>query len=528
MYFFFHKKIIGVTTNQLNMPRSRTPTRQRPPPIVDPIFREQLSRNEQFFKEQNQRAIEASYVVVVGLGGVGSHAAHMLARAGVGRLRLIDFDQVTLSSLNRHAVATRADVGLTKVEACKRHFQTFNPHCSVDAVPRMFTEDAANDLILLGTDEKDVVAPDYVIDCIDDATTKAALVAFCMAKRLPMICSLAAGGKSDPTRIRIGDLSDPMRDPLAKKLRTVLRTNGVWNWLDKPGEGNNDGGRKHTNVTGTLPTETAIKVVYSTQSPVCPLEPLTQEQREEGASNFGAVENMRVRVMPVLGTIPALFGMAAASFVLCELGQKQFTPLASRKMSSKTVRKVRDRLKRHEYIVHGVDEKNFKVSEDDVAYLMEHVWHMRCAYSGVHMEGSRAKKVILQRWDISLPASVTNLVLLTEQTGKIHDRMTNRTGNVPDTSKKADEPSDEVLAFAARAVKYSVLSQEYSMKRVKFGRGGIPDIENVNVKGGRGKGNGATGNFTSILSFFIVLLVAVAVGWIFHQNLVTTSNTGTK
>ena len=72
----------------------------------------------QFFKRDGQANIERAYVCVVGVGGVGSHAAHMLARAGVARLRLIDFDQVTLSSLNRHAVATREDVGRTKVAAC--------------------------------------------------------------------------------------------------------------------------------------------------------------------------------------------------------------------------------------------------------------------------------------------------------------------------------------------------------------------------------------------------------------------------
>ena len=163
-YLFLFTSHHSTPLNQMS--RSKTPI--RPKPINDPIFREQLSRNEQFFKKQNQRTIEASYVIVVGLGGVGSHAAHMLARAGVGRLRLIDFDQVTLSSLNRHAVATRADVGVTKVEACKQHFLHFNPHCQVDAIPRMFTEEAAEELIL----GKQGGRPDYVIDCIDDATTK--------------------------------------------------------------------------------------------------------------------------------------------------------------------------------------------------------------------------------------------------------------------------------------------------------------------------------------------------------------------
>ena len=106
-------------------------------PADDPdIWEEQLSRNKQFFAERcvmtekgktweahdGQADIEDASVVVVGLGGVGSHAAHMLARAGIKRLRLIDFDQVTLSSLNRHAVADRADVGKPKVVVCAEHF----------------------------------------------------------------------------------------------------------------------------------------------------------------------------------------------------------------------------------------------------------------------------------------------------------------------------------------------------------------------------------------------------------------------
>ena len=495
--------------------RSKTPN-HRPLPNNDPIFREQLSRNEQFFKESSQRVIEASYVVVVGLGGVGSHAAHMLARAGVGSLRLIDFDQVTLSSLNRHAVATRADVGLTKVQACKKHFITFNPHCEIEAVPRMFTAKGAEELIL-GTNGQGR-RPDYVIDAIDDATTKAALVTFCIENHLPMICSLAAGGKSDPTRIRIGDLSDPMRDPLARKLRTVLRQNGVWAWMDKPGSGENDGGRKHTNVTGVLPRGTAIKVVYSGQSPVCPLEPLTEKQKREGASNYGAVEHFRVRVMPVLGTVPALFGMSAASYVLCELGGKKFEPLASRKMSSKTIRKVRDRLKKHEYEKYHVHDIDLNVSEDDVAYLMEHVWHMRCTYTGIHMEGSRAKKVVLRRWDVSKPASVTNLILLTEQSAAVHERMTQRTGNFPklcldssddDEPVPDDEPSAEVLAFTAKAVRYCVTAQEYDFERVKW------------MSGKNGKGDGRLSSSfggSSPLYIWVALLVSLAIGYLLAHS----------
>lgn len=130
--------------------------------LDDEVVGEQLTRNVQFFGRQGQQRVCDAFVVVVGLGvsfaeylavvagashfpapppqGVGSHAAHMLLRSGVGRLRLIDFDQVTLSSLNRHAVATRADVGTPKALALARHFLEIAPETPVDARVAMYEE----------------------------------------------------------------------------------------------------------------------------------------------------------------------------------------------------------------------------------------------------------------------------------------------------------------------------------------------------------------------------------------------------
>ena len=117
-----------------------------------------------------QCAIRNAFVVVVGLGGVGSHATNMLARAGVGRLRLVDFDNVTESSLNRNACAWCADVGLPKVEVCRQYFADVlpPPHKTVETVNQMFTVEAAAEL--LGGQ------PDYVVDAIDGTNTKAALI----------------------------------------------------------------------------------------------------------------------------------------------------------------------------------------------------------------------------------------------------------------------------------------------------------------------------------------------------------------
>jgi len=179
----------------------------------------------------------------------------MLARSGVRKLRLIDFDNVTLSSLNRHAVATRRDVGIPKVEACSSHFKEIAPFVAVDAVTRMFRGDAADEL-LTGEDQLDdtdagagtgagtgtgavAVAigvegrggaptsksslPDLVLDCIDDTPTKADLVLACHRLRLPLVCALGAGGKCDPTRVHISNLDNTIVDSLATQLRYRLR-----------------------------------------------------------------------------------------------------------------------------------------------------------------------------------------------------------------------------------------------------------------------------------------------------------------
>ncbi|GIL71551.1 hypothetical protein Vretimale_2607 [Volvox reticuliferus] len=150
--------------------------------LEDEILTEQLTRNVQFFGEDGQLEIAKAFVVVVGLGGVGSHAAHLLLRSGVGRLRLIDFDQVTLSSLNRHAVATREDVGTPKATCLEKHFRKIMPEAYIEAVVEMYTAER-EDALLSGR-------PDFVIDAIDNIDTKwdpfeaLADTAWCTIRRL--------------------------------------------------------------------------------------------------------------------------------------------------------------------------------------------------------------------------------------------------------------------------------------------------------------------------------------------------------
>ena len=137
-YSKYFQQILAKTNGESKLPEKEE---------SDELMKEQLSRIEAFFGPENFEKIKDAFVIVVGLGGVGSHAAHMLARSGVGKLRLIDFDNVTLSSLNRHAVATRADVGRSKVEATKRHLLETVPGCEIEALPVMFDADGAKTLL---------------------------------------------------------------------------------------------------------------------------------------------------------------------------------------------------------------------------------------------------------------------------------------------------------------------------------------------------------------------------------------------
>ena len=187
-----------------------------PPEIRD----EQLSRNALYFGEEGMRDISSARVAVIGLGGVGSHCAHMLARSGVGYLRFVDFDQVTLSSLNRHACATLEDVGTPKVVAMQRFLEKICPdrnYMQIDSRVQMYTGNPSKDGDLLDGEW------DIIIDCIDDIPTKVNLLVHCVKNGIRVISCMGAGGKSDFTRLHVSDLRSATRDPLASKLRTSLK-----------------------------------------------------------------------------------------------------------------------------------------------------------------------------------------------------------------------------------------------------------------------------------------------------------------
>ncbi|XP_062107651.1 tRNA threonylcarbamoyladenosine dehydratase isoform X3 [Humulus lupulus] len=321
--------------------------------LSDDIVSEHLTRNIQFLGLESQHKVTGSYVVVIGLGGVGSHAASMLLRSGVGRLLLVDFDQVSLSSLNRHALATRSDVGTPKAQCLKEHFLSIFPECHIEAKVMLY-DSTSEDEILSSN-------PDFVLDCIDNIDTKVALLAACVRRGLKVLSAMGAGARADPTRIRVADLRESTNDPLSRAVRHRLK--------------------KNYRIEGGIP------VVFSLEKPKAKLLPFKRPSgEEENPSDYQIVPGFRVRIIPVLGTIPAIFGQVMASYVV--------TQLAGLQIHTEPV-----------------------VDVDEVMYVTKELWHGRSAREPLPKDVGRGmwrsvNELMLVRWDRGKPASVSNLVLL--------------------------------------------------------------------------------------------------------------------
>ncbi|KAG0171551.1 hypothetical protein DFQ28_000808 [Apophysomyces sp. BC1034] len=344
------------------------------------LIEEQLARNVAFLGDKGVKKLRRSFVIVVGAGGVGSWAALMLLRSGVQRIRVIDFDQVTLSSLNRHAVATLDDVGTPKVTAITKHFKQIAPFCDIDSRIELFNAETAEEL--LSGD------PDYVVDAIDNIDTKLDLIKYCYDHKLEVISSMGAGAKADPSRIQIADISETFEDPLARAVRRKLKKMNI---------------------------DRGVPVAYSTEKPHhVKLLPLEDDHVQE-ADDFAALPDFRARILPVLGTIPSMFGMAIATFIILKLAEfPAFEPLPIKLRDGLYQRMHRDLMARE-----GKHYKNkiCPLDSRDVAYIFEEMWHGKSVVSGPQ------DRLALVRWDRSKPLSYFNTVCLSKSEAAVHEKL---------------------------------------------------------------------------------------------------------
>ena len=242
-------------------------------------------------------AFERAHVAVIGIGGVGSWAVEALARNAIGRLTLIDLDNVAESNTNRQVHALDGNYGKAKVSAMAERIRLIDPACQVTEVED-FVEPANFHTVLGG-------GFDFVIDAIDSVRTKTALIAWCVEHNQKLITIGGAGGQLDPTRIRIDDLALTIQDPLLSKVRGQLR--------------------KHHGFPRGPKAKFKVSAVYSDEPLIYPDAPVRDISEEAGDADAAPIQ-----VGPVglncagFGSsvcVTASFGFAAVAYVLRDLAK---------------------------------------------------------------------------------------------------------------------------------------------------------------------------------------------------------------
>ena len=181
--------------------------------------REMFSRTEMLLGKENVDILSKKRVAVFGVGGVGGYVVEALARTGIGALDLIDKDDVSVSNINRQIIATWDSVGRDKVDVAEERVKSINPECVVRKYKVFYLPE--------NSDTFDFSEYDYVIDAIDTVSGKLALIEKAKAEGVPVISSMGAGNKLDPTAFRVADIYDTTVCPLAKVMRRECRKRGI-------------------------------------------------------------------------------------------------------------------------------------------------------------------------------------------------------------------------------------------------------------------------------------------------------------
>lgn len=233
-------------------------------------------RAELLFKKEGLEKLKNSNVLIVGMGGVGSFAAEFVARAGVGKMTIVDGDVVDITNINRQLPALHSTVGLPKVELMAARLKDINPELDLTVVKEFLSPERAFELV---TEDFD-----YVMDCIDSITPKLNLIIAAKRKKVKIISNMGAGGKFEVSKVSVKDISKTDYCPLAKQVRKRLKAEGI---------------------------SSGVKVVYSYERPDYDSVKMTD------GSNF------KKSFYGTNSWMPALFGLHAAEKVITDLLKKK-------------------------------------------------------------------------------------------------------------------------------------------------------------------------------------------------------------
>ena len=245
------------------------------------MIKEITERTGILVNDKGIEKLENANIFIAGCGGVGSFVIEALARAGVGNLTIVDMDVVDPSNINRQLIALQSTIGMPKVEIMQRRINDINPECNVNALETFINPENTNELL---TQYK----YNYVIDAIDTLNAKVNLVKAAHELGIKTISSMGAGGKTDPTQIKVADIYKTDVCALARAMRTRLKKQKV---------------------------KKGIKAVFSTEKGIAPLPPKDPEPNQQGRSRA---------TNGTLSYMPSLFGLTIAGIVLKEIVGEDF------------------------------------------------------------------------------------------------------------------------------------------------------------------------------------------------------------
>jgi tRNA A37 threonylcarbamoyladenosine dehydratase len=231
-----------------------------------------LSRTSLLIGEEALRHLTKQHVMVVGLGGVGSFAAEFIARSGIGRMTIIDGDVVDPTNRNRQLPALSTNHGVSKAEIMADRLRAINPEIQLEVVKSFVTPEMVVEQLSR--------RPDFIVDAIDSITPKITFLRLAYEMQLPLVSSMGAGAKLDPTRLQVVDISETYMCPFAQQIRKNLKNHNI---------------RK------------GIKVVFSPENPIKESLMLTDGK------------NFKKSAYGTISYLPAVFGAVAASVVIREL-----------------------------------------------------------------------------------------------------------------------------------------------------------------------------------------------------------------
>ena len=243
---------------------------------------EQFSRTALLLGEDSINLLGRKRVCIFGIGGVGGFAAEALARSGIGSLDLVDNDEVCLSNLNRQIIALNSTVGKKKTEVMRARILDINPQARVNVHNCLFLPETA--------DRFNFEDYDYVIDAVDTVTAKIEIIMQCKSKNIPVISSMGAGNKLDPTQFKVADIYKTTMCPLAKVMRHELKKRNI----------------------------SSLKVVYSTEAPGKPMDNAASSSASERSDTSGTSPTRRA-IPGSVAWVPSVAGLIIAGEVVKEL-----------------------------------------------------------------------------------------------------------------------------------------------------------------------------------------------------------------